>query len=209
MGRIVLAWDAPNIDMTLTQLLGHKPEPGDRPDMRAMLRWLVDQRAPDDDVQAAVFVNVATQRPRGIQGWISFLQNIGYHVFAKPKSGDSDIDEAMLGFLRSKVADGARLFVASNDARRFVEPLRELARSVAVTVLGFVEAAGELAEAEGWEFVDLQDIPDVITAPLHRTRLDTLPQEGGWFEARLSALDAVSTSGIAAISTPPDVEIDA
>jgi uncharacterized protein len=77
MGRIVLAWDAPNIDMTLTQLLGHKPGPGDRPDMRAVLRWLVDQRAPDDDVEAAVFVNVAAQRPRGIQGWISFLQNIG------------------------------------------------------------------------------------------------------------------------------------
>jgi uncharacterized protein len=207
VGSIVLAWDAPNIDMTLTQLLGHKPEPGDRPDMRAMLRWLVDQRAPDDDVQAAVFVNVPTQRPRGIQGWISFLQNIGYHVFAKPKAGDSDIDEAMLGYLRSKVGEGARLFVASNDARRFADPLRELARSVAVTVLGFVEAAGDLAEGEGWEFVDLQDVPDVITAPLNRTRLDTLPHDGGWFEARLSPLDAVSAIGPSSSSTPPDVEI--
>jgi uncharacterized protein len=208
MGRIFLAWDAPNIDMTLTQLLGHKPGPGDRPDMRAVLRWLVDQRAPDDDIEAAVFVNVATQRPRAIQGWISFLQNIGYHVFAKPKAGDSDIDEAMVSYLRGAVGDGARVFVASNDARRFVEPIREIARSVAVTVLGFVETAGELAEAEGWEFVDLQDIPDVISAALHRTRLDTLPAEGGWFEARLTPMDAVASTGITSTSSPPDVEID-
>lgn len=208
MGRIVLAWDAPNIDMTLTQLLGHKPGPGDRPDMRSVLRWLADQRAPDDEVEAAVFVNVATQRPRAIQGWISFLQNIGYHVFAKPKAGDSDIDEAMVGYLRRNAAGGVRVFVASNDARRFVEPVRELARTVAVTVLGFVESAGELAEAEGWDFVDLQDIPDVISAPLHRTRLDTLPPEGGWFEARLTPLDALSGTGLSSTSAPPDVEID-
>lgn len=208
MGRIVLAWDAPNIDMTLTQLLGHKPGPGDRPDMRAVLRWLADQRAPDDEVEAAVFVNVATQRPRAIQGWISFLQNIGYHVFAKPKAGDSDIDEAMVGYLRRNAAGGGRVFVASNDARRFVEPVRELARTVAVTVLGFVESAGDLAEADGWDFVDLQDIPDVISAALHRTRLDTLPAEGGWFEARLTPLDALAGTGLSSTSAQPDVEIE-
>jgi hypothetical protein len=174
--------------------------------MRAVLRWLVDQRAPDDGVEASVFVNIATQRPRAIQGWISFLQNIGYHVFAKPKAGDSDIDEAMVSYLRANAGEGVRVFVASNDARRFVEPVREMARTVAVTVLGFVESAGELAEPEGWDFVDIQDIPDVITAPLHRTRLDTLPAEGGWFEARLTPLDAVAGSGISATSTPPDVE---
>jgi hypothetical protein len=114
----------------------------------------------------------------------------------------------MVSYLRNNVGDGVRLFIASNDARRFVEPIRELARTVTVTVLGFVEAAGDLAEAEGWEFVDLQDIPDLITAPLHRTRLDTLPHGGGWFEARLSPMDAVSAIGPASTSSPPEVEID-
>jgi uncharacterized protein len=204
MGRIVLAWDAPNIDMTLTHLLGRKPGAADRPDMRALLRWLVEQRGPDESVDAALFVNVPAQRPQALQGWISFLQSIGFNVFAKPKVEGSDIDEAMVEYLRHNASDGARLVVASNDARRFVEVVRDVSKDVAVMVLGFVELAGELAEADGWEFVDLQDVPDLISARLHRTRLDTLPDEGGWFEARLSPVDAIATS---AIALPPDVEI--
>lgn len=191
MGRIVLAWDAPNIDMTLSQLLGRRPGSSDRPDMRAVLRWLAELRQPGDRIEATVFVNVPPERSQGLQGWVVFLQSIGYRVFAKPKLEGSDIDEAMVEYIHSAAADATKVVVASNDARRFVEPVREISSAVPVTVLGFVELAGELAEPDGWTFVDLDEVPDVIRVPLSRTRLDTLPEDGGWFEPRVAPEDAL------------------
>src|SRR5688500_2286118 len=99
MGRVVLAWDAPNIDMTLSTLLGRRPGPNDRPDMRAVIRWLAEQRGPADRLEASVFVNVNPEQPHQLQGWIAFLQSIGIRVFAKPKVDRADdIDEAMVGY---------------------------------------------------------------------------------------------------------------
>lgn len=192
MGRIVLAWDAPNIDMTLSQLLGRRPGATDRPDMRAVLRWLADRREQGDSLEPTVFVNVNPDRPHALQGWVVFLQSIGYRVFAKPKfEGQGDIDEAMVAYVEQAAADASRIVLASNDARRFVGPVRELAGAVGVSVLGFVELAGELADADGWEFIDLEDLPGVIPGRLTRTRLDTLASEGGWFEPRISPEDAL------------------
>ena len=186
MGKVVLAWDAPNIDMTLSQLLGRRPGSGDRPDMRAVLRWLADRRQPGDRLEATVFVNVPPDRPHALQGWVVFLQSIGFRVFAKPKTEGSDIDEAMVDYIQGAAAEATQIVVASNDARRFLEPIGAIAASIPVAVLGFVEFAGELAEAEAWEFIDLEEIPDVIRVALPRTRLDGLPIEGGWFEPRVT-----------------------
>jgi uncharacterized protein len=195
MGRIVLAWDAPNIDMTLTSLLGHRPNQETRPDMRALLRWLAERRAPGDRLEAAVFTNIPAERSQGVQSWVTFLQGIGFRVFAKPKVEGSDIDEAMVDYIRTAARDASQVVVGSTDARRFVEPIREIAAAVDVTVLGFVEHAGELAEPDGaWAFVDLEDVPDVIRVPLTRTRLDILPEEGGWLEPRVSLEEALHES---------------
>lgn len=188
MGRVILAWDAPNIDMTLSTLLGRRPGPNDRPDMRAVIRWLAEQRGPDDRLEISVFVNVNPDQPQALQGWIAFLQSIGIRVFAKPKTGPmDDIDEAMVDYIRSVSDPSSKVFLASNDARRFTEPVRQLATSATLTVLGFVELAGELADAHGWSFVDLEDLPGVIPGKLIRTRLDTLPTDGAWLEPRMLA----------------------
>jgi uncharacterized protein len=190
MGRTVLAWDAPNIDMTLSQLLGRRPDQGDRPDMRAVLVWLAGL-GPGDKVEASVFVNVSRERLQALQGWVMFLQSIGYRVFARPKVDGSDIDDAMLDYVSRKAAGASRLVIASNDARNFVEAIRQLAPTVPVTVLGFVELAGELANGTEWEFLDLEGIPGVIPSPLNRTRLDGLDEEGAWFEPRVTPEQAL------------------
>ncbi len=190
MGRTVLAWDAPNIAMTLSQLLGRRPDQGDRPDMRAVLVWLAGL-GPGDKVEASIFVNVSRERLQALQGWVMFLQSIGYRVFARPKVEGSDIDDAMLDYVRKKAAGASRLVIASNDARNFVGPIRELVPTVPVTVLGFVELAGELADGTDWEFLDLEAIAEVIPGPLNRTRLDRLGEEGEWFEPRVTPEQAL------------------
>jgi uncharacterized protein len=192
--RRVLVWDAPNIDMTLSQLLGRRPSAGDRPDLRALLRWLVSRREPGEAVEASVFVNVPPERPPGLQSWIAFLTSVGFRVFAKPKSSnESDVDEDMVDHIRAVALEAAEIVVASNDSRRFLEPLRHLSRQgVQVTVLGFAELAGYLAGSPGIDFVDLEDIPGLLSVTLQRVRLDTLPDEGAWFEPRVSPEEVVA-----------------
>lgn len=181
---MVLVWDAPNIDMTLTQLLGRRPGSGDRPEMRALGRWLVD-RANGAPVDACVFVNVPAVVPAGLQGWISFLTSAGFRVFAKPKHDGSDVDDDMVSYIEESLPDADAFVVVSNDARCFTDVLTAVAgKGKRVTVLGFAELAGEMAYSEVIEFVDLEDIPGLLHVELQRIRLDTLPEAGGWFAPR-------------------------
>jgi uncharacterized protein len=184
--RRVLAWDAPNIDMTFSHLLGRRPGPNDRPDLRALLRWLEARREPGDEIEASIFINVPAERPQVLQGWVTFLTGVGFRVFAKPKrESTDDVDEAMVAYVRESASQAREIIVGSNDARRFVEPLRELAgNGLAVTVVGFAEYAGALSSTLGVTFVDLEDIPELVSVRLDRVRLDKLPPEGRWFEPK-------------------------
>lgn len=195
MAKTYLVWDAPNIDMTLSQLLGRRPGPGGRPDMRALARWLVEQ-AEGDDVEGCVFVNVPIERPQALQGWIAFLTSLGYRVFAKPKHDGSDVDEDMVSFLNKAVADAGTFIIASNDARCFAEPLRTIAGAgVKLIVLGFEELAGELRDMDVVQFVDLEDVPGLLAAAgLQRVRLSGLEEAGGWFEPRSGLRQAVESA---------------
>ena len=73
------------------------------------------------------------------------MRNVGYAVFAKPKSTeDSDVDEDMLDHIdvRRYSPGLGGLIVASADGQAFREPLEEISASgVPVTVLGFREHA--------------------------------------------------------------------
>jgi uncharacterized protein len=192
VARILMAWDAPNIDMTLSQFLDHRPGPADRPDMRAVMRWLRGLGEPQDRVEASVFINVPPERPKAQRDWAFYLQGIGYRVFAKPKANGSDIDEEMQVYLRSKAPGSSHVVVASNDANAFVDLVEEMAGHRAVIVVGFEELAGALATPAGWTFVDLADIPQVLPGELPRTRFGTLGPEGGWFEPRQGPPDQAS-----------------
>src|SRR5690554_7993094 len=115
--------------MTLANIIEGKPTPKERPDLAVLGSWLVDHAGPDDDVEAAVFVNVAPHVAGPMRGWVMWLLEQGYRVFAKPKHDESDVDDDMVGHLWDRFEEGDldAVYVGSNDARAFLEPLAELA----------------------------------------------------------------------------------
>jgi uncharacterized protein len=185
MGRHVLVWDAPNIDMSIANIIEGKPTSDERPDLALLGEWLVDRTGPRDEAEGCVFVNVAPHVAGPMRGWVLWLLEEGYRVFAKPKDGDSDVDPDMVAHLWERHDDGDldAVYVGSNDARNFLEPLRELRDDgVVVNVLGFPEYAGGLSTEDGFHFVDLEDIAGLIPRPLPRLTLTSLPPDGRWFE---------------------------
>lgn len=187
MGQHVLVWDAPNIDMTLATIIEGKPTAKDRPDLAVLGDWLVDHAEPPDAVEACVFINVAPHVAGVLRGWVLWLLEEGFRVFAKPKRGDSDVDEDMLAHLADRADQGEleAVYVGSNDARAFAGPLEELAgQGVAVNVLGFAEYSGGMATLPWLRFVDLESIEGLFAEPLPRLSLETLPDDGRWFEPR-------------------------
>ena len=184
MGRQVLVWDAPNIDMTLANIIDGKPTARDRPDLDVLGQWLVE-RAGEDEVEACVFINVAPHVAGPLRGWVLWLLEEGYRVFAKPKHEDSDVDDDMVDHLwrRHDEGDLDAVYVGSNDARCFLDPLEELAdRGVEVNVLGFPEFAGGMSTSDTIRLVDLEDIEGLFPGPLPRLTLTSLPEQGRWFE---------------------------
>lgn len=179
----LLVWDAPNIDMTLSNVIGAKPSPSSRPRFDAIARWFV-QSADDREVEGSVFANIPPAAATTMRGWIEAIRSFGYAVFAKPKvHADDDVDLDMLAHIADRARSHrlVRVVVASGDGRNFLEPLEELARAgVDVVVLSFSEVAGYALESELLTFIDLEDVPGAFITPLERVRLDALPAEGAW-----------------------------
>ncbi|MEO7745211.1 MAG: NYN domain-containing protein [Actinomycetota bacterium] len=195
----LLVWDAPNIDMTLSNVIGARPSPASRPRFDAVARWLVDG-AGDREVEGSVFTNVPPGAATGMRGWIEALRSFGYAVFAKPKlHHDDDVDLAMLEHIdeRARTHRLTRLVVASGDGRNFTGPLEAIARTgTEVVVLSFGEVAGYAMESDLLTFVDLEDVPGAFTTPLDRVRLDALPAQGAWLRPTRSMREvAANTPG--------------
>ncbi|MCF8609335.1 NYN domain-containing protein [Gordonia sp. HY285] len=189
--RVLLVWDAPNMDMGLGSLLGGRPTAAHRPRFDALGRWVLQRTAAigaaaHDEVEpeATVFTNIAPGSADVVRPWVEALRNVGYAVFAKPKlADDSDVDDDMLNHLqvRRHSPGLAGVIVASADGQAFREPLLELAaEGVPVTVIGFREHASWALTADELEFVDLEEIPGVFREPLPRISLDSLPDDGAW-----------------------------
>lgn len=189
---VLLVWDAPNLDMGLGAILGGRPTSAFRPRFDALGRWLLGYTADcsrtsrqDLHAQATVFTNIVPGQSDVVRPWVEALRNVGYAVFAKPKSTeDSDVDQDMLDHIDA-VADAghlAGLVVASADGQAFREPLEELAEDIPVTVIGFREHATWATQSELLEFVDLEEIDGVFREPLPRISLDNLPPEGAWLQ---------------------------
>jgi len=179
----LLVWDAPNIDMTLSNVIGGRPTPTSRPRFDAVARWLL-AAAGDREVEGAVFANVLPGAAVTMRGWIEAIRSFGYAVFARPKLGaGDDVDADMLKHIAERARNRhlRRLVVASGDGRNFLEPLEDLARAgVEVLVLSFAEVAGYAQESDLISFVDLEDVPGAFISPLPRVRLDNLPEGGAW-----------------------------
>ncbi len=179
----LLVWDAPNIDMTLANVIGGRPTPTSRPRFDAVARWLLTE-AGERAVEGCVFANVPQGAAVTMRGWVEAIRSFGYAVFARPKLGpEDDIDADMLRHIadRARTHRLRRLVVASGDGRNFLDPLEALARDgVHVLVLSFAEVAGYAQESPLLQFVDLEDVPGAFTSPLPRVRLDNLPEGGAW-----------------------------
>jgi uncharacterized protein len=191
--RVLLVWDAPNLDMGLGSILGRRPTALERPRFDALGRWLLARTAelaadrPDVPVEpeATVFTNIAAGSADVVRPWVDALRNVGFAVFAKPKvDDDSDVDGDMLRHIALRCKEGlAALVVASADGQAFRQPLEDIARGgVPVQVLGFREHASWALASDSLEFVDLEDIAGVFREPLPRIGLDSLPEEGAWLQ---------------------------
>jgi len=191
--RVLLVWDAPNLDMGLGSILGGRPTAAHRPRFDALGRWLLSRTAelaagqPDIAVEpeATVFTNIAPGSADVVRPWVEALRNVGFAVFAKPKVDDnSDVDSDMLAHIALRRDEGlAAVLVASADGQAFRAPLEDIARSgVPAYVLGFREHASWALASDTLEFVDLEDIPGVFREPLPRIGLDSLPEQGAWLQ---------------------------
>jgi putative heme uptake system protein len=191
--RVLLVWDAPNLDMGLGSILGGRPTAAHRPRFDALGRWLLARTAelavgrPEVSLEpeATVFTNIAPGNADVVRPWVEALRNVGFAVFAKPKvDEDSDVDSDMLAHIALRRSEGlATVLVASADGQAFRQPLEEIARAgIAVAVLGFREHASWALASDTLEFVDLEDIPGVFREPLPRVGLDSLPEQGAWLQ---------------------------
>jgi len=191
----LLVWDAPNIDMTLANVIGERPSPSSRPRFDAIARWLVTT-AGEHDVEGCVFTNIVPAAAPNMRGWVEAVRSFGFAVFARPKTQpDDDVDEAMLEHVARRAEEGtlARVVVASADGRNFREPLEQLARQgVECVVVAFSEVAGYASSSELLRFVDIEDVPGAFAAPLDRVRLDSLPVDGAWLRPTKSLRDAAA-----------------
>ncbi len=192
-GRVLLVWDAPNLDMGLGSILGRRPTALERPRFDALGRWLLARTAEVSatrpgvviEPEATVFTNIAPGSADVVRPWVDALRNGGFAVFAKPKiDEDSDVDRDMLAHIELRRREGlAALVVASADGQAFRQPLEEIARSgVSVQVIGFREHASWALASETLDFVDLEDIAGVFREPLPRIGLDSLPDQGAWLQ---------------------------
>ncbi|MFZ0161771.1 MAG: NYN domain-containing protein [Kineosporiaceae bacterium] len=198
----LLVWDAPNIDMTLSNVIGGRPTPASRPRFDAVARWLLAGAVEDGqpvEVEGCVFANVPPGSATQMRGWIEAIRSFGYAVFARPKLGpEDDIDADMLVHIERRAADHRlrRLVVASGDGRNFLEPLERLGRAgVEVIVLSFAEVAGYAQESDLLHFIDLEDVPGAFTSPLPRVRLDNLPEGGAWLPPTRSMRSLLEEAG--------------
>ncbi|CAM4121261.1 NYN domain-containing protein [Corynebacterium belfantii] len=193
MSRLLLVWDAPNLDMGLGALLGGRPTTAHRPRFDAVGRWLLAKAGElahttgsKVESEATVFANVVPGSADSIRSWVEALRNVGFAVFAKPKlREDTDVDPDMLAHIRKRYEEGglAGVIVASADGRNFQETLDELASAgIAITVIGFHEHATWALANDRITFVDLEEIPGVFREPLPRVSLDNLPEEGAWLK---------------------------
>jgi putative heme uptake system protein len=191
--RVLLVWDAPNLDMGLGSILGGRPTAAHRPRFDALGRWLLARTAELSatrpnmtlEPEATVFTNIAPGSADVVRPWVEALRNVGFAVFAKPKiDEDSDVDSDMLNHIALRRSEGlAGVLVASADGQAFKLPLEEIARDgIEVQVLGFREHASWALASDTLKFVDLEDIPGVFREPLPRIGLDSLPEQGAWLQ---------------------------
>src|SRR3982751_1912429 len=111
----LLVWDAPNIDMTLSNVIGGRPSASSRPRFDAVAKWLLSTAA-DRAGEGAGFANLPPGGAAHKRGGGGAIGSFGYAVFARPKlNASDDVDDDMLAHIaeRARTHHLRRLVVAS------------------------------------------------------------------------------------------------
>lgn len=180
---ILLMWDSPNMDMSLSNILGgQKPSKVDRPDMQSLATWVhhrsVQAGAP---VEAVVALNVGrdTAPDAPIAKFIQVLRTLGFLVFVKPKdTPDSDVDDAIVALAGSK--EFSEVIVATHDSPLLARIRKET--TATLTVLCFSEVMPcHRRDALDAKFLDVADVPGLFREGLPRLATPSfklIPSEG-------------------------------
>ena len=165
----LLVWDAPNIDMTLSNVIGAKPSPASRPRFDAIARWFVHHAPRTGTSRAASSPTSRPPRPPACAAGSRRSARSATRCSPSPSctrtttSTSTCSSTSPTGPPQRRLT---RLIVASGDGRNFLEPLEDLARSgVQVVVLSFSEVAGYAMESDLLTFLDLEDVPGAFVTP--------------------------------------------
>ncbi len=160
--------DGENIDGALGEILGHKPEPAQRPRWQTLVafankRW-------DQEVRALFFLNATKHLPAP---FIQALIATGYRPI--PLSGSADVkvvDVAIIRTLEAIVEHGGDVILASHDAD-FVAAMQNIAtQSSRVGVVGFPELMSQhFQHVDGLEVFDLESDVGAFETDLPRVRI--------------------------------------
>ena len=160
--------DGENIDATLgTSILGHRPQPEQRPRWNALLERV--EKLWDQPVKGLFFLAVGSDLPAS---FVQALLAIGYRPV--PLSGPGKVVD--IGIQRTADAlaerDDADVVLVSHDGD-FVPQVRELADGRRrVGVIGFTEFVNAgLRQVPGVEFLDLEYDVGAFTSRLPRVRV--------------------------------------
>lgn len=160
--------DAPNVDMALQTILGHRPTRAERPSMKLLMAWLQEQTKSYQTLYAKVFVNEAPDVDQAAKQkrWLEFLTAEGFEYLCKPRlTPGSDVDEDMLAYLELFRTQHyiTEVIVASNDGQCFNYPLEVIAKAgILVTVIGFEQRPSVLTRNPLFRFIPLPSIPGVL-----------------------------------------------
>lgn len=176
----LLLWDEADVASRLRDVLVAPVPTTPQADLDAVFVWLEGRCAAGEAPEAVYFTSVASGEEEARASGITRLRELGYEVHVRPTSRDSSATPSILERARAAVADGSvgEVIVASHDGAGLAAALESLPSEVTVTILGFRERASFAASHGRLGFVDLEEVPGALPAPLPRTNLYDLPTEG-------------------------------
>lgn len=160
--------DGENIDGALGEILGHKPEPAQRPRWQTLVAFAEQHWG--QEVRALFFLNATKHLPAP---FIQALIATGYRPI--PLSGSADVkivDVAIIRTLEAIADQGGDVILASHDAD-FVAAMQAVANTPSrVGVVGFPELMSQhFQRVEGLEVFDLEADVKAFESVLPRVRI--------------------------------------
>jgi hypothetical protein len=169
-----LVIDLPNLNGHLRELAGGRSGPTTRCDFQALIDYFLQLEPRATHHSVTVFMQVGNQ-PQNQAGFITALRNMGIGVYARP---DGDIDDNLAAHVDGLARSLAHVCLITHDRELISRCVESVGARCSITVLGLEEFAAAVIRDRRLAFVDLGDVPGVISQGLSRTSLRHLPPDG-------------------------------